>query len=248
MTILATSALATNFDEIIEEVNAAKAGWVAGHPKFTMEEVAGLCGALPNAQYDVDRTIPERFNHPMAPEDIPATFDARTQWPKCSVIGEIRDQGACGSCWAFGAAEMFSDRVSSLLPTPFLPTLLRCALLLMVKSIQCTLLKISQHVARTVVMAVMVVSHWLPWTILLVMVLLLAVSMATQLHVNHTHSNHANIMSLVTVRHVLVMVQLQHVKKNVSLNTIQRHMLRTRNLVNADIKSQRNRPQFNKKL
>ena len=82
--ILATSALATNFDEIIAEVNAAKAGWVAGLPKFTMEEVAGLCGALPNAGYDIDRTIPERFNHPMAPEDIPASFDARTQWSKCS--------------------------------------------------------------------------------------------------------------------------------------------------------------------
>ena len=62
--------MATNFDEIIEEVNAAKAGWVAGHPKFTIEEVAGLCGALPNAQYDIDRTIPERFNHPMAPENM----------------------------------------------------------------------------------------------------------------------------------------------------------------------------------
>lgn len=41
---------------------------------------------------------------------VPASFDARTQWPGCPTIGEIRDQSACGSCWAFGAAEAISDR------------------------------------------------------------------------------------------------------------------------------------------
>jgi len=42
---------------------------------------------------------------------IPATFDARTAWPKCDSIKEIRDQSACGSCWAFGAVEALSDRI-----------------------------------------------------------------------------------------------------------------------------------------
>eukprot|EP00386_Alphamonas_edax_P006206 GDKI01020190.1.p1 GENE.GDKI01020190.1~~GDKI01020190.1.p1 ORF type:complete len:414 (-),score=151.63 GDKI01020190.1:416-1597(-) len=36
--------------------------------------------------------------------DIPESFDARTAFPECAgVIGHIRDQSECGSCWAFSA-------------------------------------------------------------------------------------------------------------------------------------------------
>lgn len=30
---------------------------------------------------------------------LPKEFDARKQWPNCPTIGQIRDQGNCGSCW-----------------------------------------------------------------------------------------------------------------------------------------------------
>ena len=43
---------------------------------------------------------------------LPRRFDAREAWPMCAdQIGAVRNQGACGSCWAHGAIETLSDRV-----------------------------------------------------------------------------------------------------------------------------------------
>lgn len=40
-------------------------------------------------------------------EDIPANFDGREAFPECaSVIGRVRDQSDCGSCWAFASTEV----------------------------------------------------------------------------------------------------------------------------------------------
>jgi len=41
---------------------------------------------------------------PSAPE----AFDAREKWPSC--IHPVRNQGNCGSCWAFAATNQLSDR------------------------------------------------------------------------------------------------------------------------------------------
>ena len=42
--------------------------------------------------------------------NLPLQFDSRKKWPHCSSIGEIYDQGACGSCWAVATVTAASDR------------------------------------------------------------------------------------------------------------------------------------------
>ncbi|EPB71597.1 papain family cysteine protease [Ancylostoma ceylanicum] len=42
--------------------------------------------------------------------ELPESFDARKRWPNCPSIRHIRDQSACGSCWAVATASAISDR------------------------------------------------------------------------------------------------------------------------------------------
>lgn len=99
-------------DEFINSINTKATTWRAGRnfaPATSMTYIRGLMGVHPDA---------DRFRLPEKPsllgdadDDLPETFDAREQWPDCPTIQEVRDQGSCGSCWAFGAVEAMSDRV-----------------------------------------------------------------------------------------------------------------------------------------
>jgi len=102
-------------DALVASINNADGvAWTAGKSErfqgVSMSEakrMMGVRGTTKEQTKDIKNVISE------APEDvkgkIPAHFDARKHWPKC--IHPIRDQGKCGSCWAFGASEALSDRL-----------------------------------------------------------------------------------------------------------------------------------------
>lgn len=73
---------------------------------LTINQIKRLCGVRKNKRPSVGL---RRATIPIV-ASIPKEFDSRKVWPDCPSISFIRDQGSCGSCWAFSSAEAMSDR------------------------------------------------------------------------------------------------------------------------------------------
>jgi len=97
----------------IAYLNSHNATWTAGKNKrfegMTYTEARALLGT-DLVGFEGLATLADADYVGISDADVPDTFDARTQWP--GLIHPIRDQQRCGSCWAFSATEVLTDRAS----------------------------------------------------------------------------------------------------------------------------------------
>nr|XP_045614632.1 cathepsin B-like [Procambarus clarkii] len=96
-------------DKFIKLLQKEKSTWKAGrnfNKHLSMRYIRHLMGVHPDSK----QHLPKVYLHAINSEN-PTEFDSRTAWSMCPTISEIRDQGSCGSCWAFGAVEVMSDRM-----------------------------------------------------------------------------------------------------------------------------------------
>lgn len=97
-------------DEFINLINSKQNSWKAGRnfpPDTPMSYIKKLMGVLKDDNFP---GLPMIKHDAELIASLPETFDPTDKWPNCPSLKEIRDQGACGSCWVFGAVEAMTDR------------------------------------------------------------------------------------------------------------------------------------------
>uniref|UniRef100_A0A2A4J768 Peptidase C1A papain C-terminal domain-containing protein n=1 Tax=Heliothis virescens TaxID=7102 RepID=A0A2A4J768_HELVI len=97
-------------DEFIQQINSEQNSWKAGRnfrPDTPISHIKNLLGARKDENF---KNYPKISHDAELIASLPESFHPSDKWPNCPSLNEIRDQGSCGSCWAFGAVEAMTDR------------------------------------------------------------------------------------------------------------------------------------------
>lgn len=77
----------------------------------TVADVKRMLGTVLPGEEGFTEPKHEKKEFKISDSSIPESFDLREAFPNCAnVVGRVRDQSNCGSCWAFGSTEAFNDR------------------------------------------------------------------------------------------------------------------------------------------
>jgi cathepsin B len=118
--MLLSAAFATHpvSKEIVEEIKKSTTQWWPVEPENNVfqfhneEQITAMLGTKMDIERDI-KVAEEMglFDYNMeSVESVPAAFDSREEWGEFCPF-DIKDQGQCGSCWAFGAVESLEDRI-----------------------------------------------------------------------------------------------------------------------------------------